>query len=89
MTFEIKNGKMNPDFTQHYENLSELNFGSVVRANIDKLAVGIKSGTVTVFITPGTTNDNIPYVPVIEMIFSPDPIVTSNGKYEISWVMTF
>ena len=89
MTFEIKNGKISPDFTQHYENLSELNFGSVVRANIDKLAVGIKSGTVTVFITPGTIKDTIPYAPVIEMIFSPDPIVINNGEYEISWAITF
>jgi len=90
MTFEIKNGKITPDFTQHYENLSSLKFGTVIQANIDKLSAGIKSGSVTVLVRPGNImEDELPMAPVISLVFSPDPISINNNEYTIDWAVTF
>ncbi|WP_294976275.1 glycoside hydrolase domain-containing protein [uncultured Leuconostoc sp.] len=90
MTFEIKNGKIAPDFTQHYESISSLNFGTVVQANIDKLSAGIKSGSVTVFVRPGNImEDELPMSPVISLVFSPDSIGINNNEYTIDWAITF
>ncbi|WP_349515666.1 glycoside hydrolase domain-containing protein [Leuconostoc suionicum] len=90
MTFEMKNGKITPDFTQHYENLSSLKFGTVIQANIDKLSAGIKSGSVTVLVRPGNImEDELPMAPVISLVFSPDPININNNEYTIDWAVTF